>query len=181
MVTGRESRRRYSAEKRTRFVLHCLSVNRGVAECCREHQIAPSNFYRWRRTFINGGTAALQKSVRRAPGKPGSKTNVHNAVEPKSSLIGSYANCLRDNHPMGPRLPASAKLSIIGIVENAALSKTAALKLIGIPRSAYYRWLKRLHETGEVENGHGRLNHTKLNGTLTFVDAENPGKVRTAE
>ena len=77
---------------------------------------------------------------------------------------------------MGPRLPASAKLSIIGIVENAELSKTAALKLIGIPRSAYYRWLKRLHETGEVENGHGRLNHTKLNGTLTFVDAENPGK-----
>ena len=162
MPKGRNCRKRYSAEEKTQFVLYCLSAKRSVAECCGEHQIAPSNFYCWRNTFINAGTAALQKRVKRAPKKPNDKAKVDNIIESELSLVDRYANCLRADHPLSPRPPAAAKLNIINIIETAVFSKTAALKLIVIPRSTYYRWLKDLRETGEVKNRHTWPNHTKI-------------------
>ncbi len=162
MIKVQKCRTRYSAEDKVHFVLDCLKAKRSIAESCREHQITPSNFYRWRNTFINGGIAAFQKKPMPIPADPDDNANCDNSVEHKSRLIDRYSNCLGAKYPFGPRLPAAVKLEIIDLVETSELSRKAALKLMKIPRTTYYRWLKRLQQTGDINNMFTWSNHTKI-------------------
>jgi transposase-like protein len=127
MDKRRGRRRRFSAEKKVQFILHCFSAKCSVARCCKEQQISESMFYDWRKKFIKAGTAALQKKVKRSPKKQKNEANVDNTVESKSILVDRHAKYLRTNHPLGGRLRADTKLDIINFVENAAIPKTAVL------------------------------------------------------
>ena len=162
MIEARKHRKSYSAEEKAKFVLYCLSAKRNVAKACRERQTAGSLYYKWRKKFICGGTAALQRDLMPAPKGPEKDSNIDNTILLSSILIVRYSECLRANYPLNSHLPAAAKLEIIDMVENAAIVKDAALKLVGIPRTSYYRWLKLFRETGNVRRKQKPFNQTRL-------------------
>lgn len=162
MIKVQQCRKRYSAEDKVHLVLECLTEKRSIEKTCREHQIAPGNFYRWRNVFIKGGIAAFQNHPSRIPEKPTENSNRNNSVEHKIRLIDRYSKCLGEKYPFGSRLPAAVKLEIIDLVETGELPKITALKLMKIPCTTYYAWLKKLQQTGDINNMYTRSNYTKI-------------------
>lgn len=162
MTKPKTRRNRYSAEFKSQFVLDCLQSKRSVASHCRGSRISSSSYYCWRRKFIDAGAASFQKKAKTQQKKSRGEIKVETAVEPNSSQMVRFANCVQKYNPLGPSLPAAVKLEIIDLVETAATSKVVVLKAIEIPSSSYYRWVKMLRETGSVENYQEWPNYTKV-------------------
>ena len=58
-MTRRQGRRFNPEEKLKILRLHLLE-QRPVSELCEEHNIQPTLFYQWQKSFFENGTAALQ-------------------------------------------------------------------------------------------------------------------------
>jgi len=143
------TRKHYSPEFKVQFVLKCLSEHRCASRNCKERNIAPSLYYNWRKKFIDAGIQAFKKDRVRQT-YVGKKIKILNPEKNVSSLKLSYAKCLHACHPLRSRLPAKVKLKTINIVKDSELSKRATLKIIEVPRSSYYRWAKKLRDTGQI-------------------------------
>jgi len=53
--------KRYTPSEKAEVVLLALRSPGHVAEVCRERQIAPVTFSRWKKIYLEGGLAALNK------------------------------------------------------------------------------------------------------------------------
>ena len=56
----RRTRRKFSAEEKTRIVLDGLRGEMSVAELCRREGIAANLYYRWSKDFLEAGKKRLQ-------------------------------------------------------------------------------------------------------------------------
>lgn len=54
-----ERRKQWSAEEKFGVILQVLQGSKTVADVCREQEIAPTQFYRWRDTFLEAGQQGL--------------------------------------------------------------------------------------------------------------------------
>jgi len=68
MVTGR--RRRFSAAEKYQILLEGRLAGASVAEVCRRHQIAASQYYDWERLAKEGALSALAQGKRKLAGAP---------------------------------------------------------------------------------------------------------------
>lgn len=58
------SRRQHSAEDKVRLLKLHLVEGRPISAICEEHQIHPTLFYQWQKTFFENGAAAFERSPR---------------------------------------------------------------------------------------------------------------------
>lgn len=55
----RKTRRKFSAEEKIRIVLEGLKGEESIAAICRKEGIFPALFYKWSKTFLEGGKKRL--------------------------------------------------------------------------------------------------------------------------
>ncbi len=60
-----ERRKQWSAEEKFGVIVQVLQGSKTVADVCREQELAPTQFYRWRDTFLEAGKQGL--ADKRAP------------------------------------------------------------------------------------------------------------------
>ncbi len=60
IVTGRERRRRYSAEQKLRLIEETMQPGMTVSAIARLHGVSPSLLFNWRRLMSEGGRAAVR-------------------------------------------------------------------------------------------------------------------------
>ena len=61
MISMKQKLRRYSPEEKVVILRRHLLEQVPVSELCREHELPPNVFYRWRKEFFEGGGAAFAK------------------------------------------------------------------------------------------------------------------------
>jgi transposase-like protein len=81
-------RRTWSAEEKLEIVLEGIKGARPVAEICREHQLAQTQYYQWRDCFLEGGDRALSNGV------PQTEEALRREIEKLQRLIGKQAVAL---------------------------------------------------------------------------------------
>ena len=59
------TRQQFNAEEKIRIVLEGLRGEVPVTELCRREGITPANYYRWSKSFLEGGKNALTKEMHR--------------------------------------------------------------------------------------------------------------------
>jgi len=77
--------RTWSAEEKLAIVLEGIKGAKPVAEICREHQIAQTQYYQWRDRFLEGGKRALTNGI------PNREEALTREVEKLQRLIGKQA------------------------------------------------------------------------------------------
>jgi len=60
IITGRERRRRYSAEEKVRLVEETARPGMTVSAVARLHSVSPSLLFGWRRCMAEGGLDAVR-------------------------------------------------------------------------------------------------------------------------
>jgi len=60
IITGRERRRRYSAEQKLRLVEETMQPGMTVSAVARLHRVSPSLLFNWRRLMSEGGQVAVR-------------------------------------------------------------------------------------------------------------------------
>jgi transposase len=60
IITGRERRRRYSAEQKLRLIEETMQPGMTVSAVARLHGVSPSLLFGWRRRMSEGGKSAIQ-------------------------------------------------------------------------------------------------------------------------
>lgn len=58
------SRRKYSGEEKVRLLRLHLVEGQPISQICDEHQIHPTLFYGWQKTFFENGAAAFERTAR---------------------------------------------------------------------------------------------------------------------
>lgn len=69
-------RRHYSGEEKVKILRMHLLEGKAVSDLCEQHQINPSLFYQWQRTFFENGARAFEGS-----GNGRSETKLEKQVE----------------------------------------------------------------------------------------------------
>ena len=77
--------RKWSAEDKQAIVLSGLRGQRSVDDLCRDHQIAQSQYYKWRDQFLAGGLRALSGHG------PNGSGQQQRQVEQLEQIIGKQA------------------------------------------------------------------------------------------
>jgi transposase len=60
IITGRERRRRYTAEEKVRLVEQTMQPGMTVSAVARLHGVSPSLLFQWRRRMAEGGHEAVR-------------------------------------------------------------------------------------------------------------------------
>jgi transposase len=60
IITGRERRRRYTAEEKVRLVEETMQPGMTVSSVARLHGVSPSLLFGWRRRMAEGGLEAVR-------------------------------------------------------------------------------------------------------------------------
>lgn len=141
-------RRRYSPEHKARFVLLCFGSKQAVATHCRELNISSSNYYAWRKKFVQAGMKAFARPVKR-PRNPSIRISTKKERGTLESveinlLLRSFKVLRARQIPSCPRTPEAVQSEIINLIESASILKRDAIALAGLPRSTFYGWRKRL-------------------------------------
>jgi len=75
-------RRHFSGEAKVKILRMHLLEGKAVSELCEQHQINPSLFYQWQRTFFENGARAFEGS-----GNARSETKLEKEVEALQSRL----------------------------------------------------------------------------------------------
>lgn len=59
-------RRQFSPEQKIKILRQPLLDKSPISEVCEQHQITPTQFYQWQKTFFEKGATAFTKTARRA-------------------------------------------------------------------------------------------------------------------
>ena len=166
------TRRKYTPEEKIRIVLEGFRREVTVSDLCRREGITPHSYYSWTKEFMEAGKERLTRdSVRDA-----SREEVHQLKrengEPKHLVadlsprsISSQENV--HTHAAGrrryQRMSGAEKAEVLTKVASSGLPKRKILGELGVPRSTYYRWLRRKGQQGlEDDVGGGNPPWNKL-------------------
>jgi len=61
------NRRHFSAQEKVRLLRLHLVEGQSISSICEQHQLHPTLFYQWQKTFFENGTAAFDHSSKRRP------------------------------------------------------------------------------------------------------------------
>lgn len=57
------SRRQFNPEQKIKILREHLLEKHPISEVCEKHQITPTQFYQWQKTFFENGAAAFAKTA----------------------------------------------------------------------------------------------------------------------
>ena len=104
----RKTRRKHSAEGKTRIVIEGLRGEDTIAELCRREGIAESLYYSWSKEFLGAGKNRLAGDTARQATAPvgfqiAHRLIVSNLIPPIiTKLLGSFLHCFnRHRYPTG--------------------------------------------------------------------------------
>lgn len=63
---SRKPRKHYSAQEKVAILREHLLEGKPVSEVCQQHQLQPTVFYAWQKTFFENGAAAFERKNKRA-------------------------------------------------------------------------------------------------------------------
>ena len=153
MLSTVKNRRSYSADYKAKIVIAGLSKDCSVSELCRRNNIAVSLYYSWRKRFVLAGTFGLAK---KAPVKMKKKTPINNSPTSRTAELNAikkqYLEQRKRLASLSPRMSAAEKMVLINLVQSSKISDRAILKNLAVARTSYYRWVKKFHEVGTLEN-----------------------------
>ena len=173
------TRRKYTSEEKIRIVLEGFRREVTVSDLCRREGIKPHSYYSWTKEFMEAGKERLTRdSVRDA-----SRDEVHQLKRENGELKQLVADLslevyrLKKNvhtHAAGRwryrRMSGAEKAAVLNKVASSGLPKRRALGELGVPKSTYYRWLRRKEQQGlEDDVGGGNPPWNKL--TTKEVDS----------
>ena len=69
IITGRERRRRYTAEEKVRLVEETMQPGMTVSAVARLHGVSPSLLFGWRRRMAEGGLEAVRAVAHESGGE----------------------------------------------------------------------------------------------------------------
>jgi transposase-like protein/transposase len=142
-----QTRRYISPEDKARLVLKFLRSKSPAAALCKQYKISESNYYRWKKAFVIAGIEALRRRpLRRNHALSGRSTenNQRSAATEiaKEDLRRSVEAMQTQNAARRPKLPETARLALVKLIETASIPRASAMAIARIPRSTYYRWRK---------------------------------------
>ena len=165
------ARRKYTPEEKIRIVLEGFRREATVSDLCRREGIKPHSYYSWTKEFMEAGKERLTRdSVRDA-----TRQEVHQLKRENGELKQLVADlslevyrlkkrpyqCLRRRRHQ--RMSGAEKAEALTKVASSGLPKRRALGELGVPRSTYYRWLRRKEQQGlEDDVGGGNPPWNKL-------------------
>ncbi len=63
---SRKPRKQYNAQEKVAILREHLLEKKPVSEVCQRHQLQPTVFYGWQKTFFENGAAAFERKNKRA-------------------------------------------------------------------------------------------------------------------
>jgi transposase len=63
---SRKPRKQYSPQEKVAILREHLLEGKPVSEVCQRHQLQPTVFYGWQKTFFENGAAAFERKNKRA-------------------------------------------------------------------------------------------------------------------
>jgi transposase len=63
---SRKPRKQYSAQEKVAILREHLLEGKPISEVCQRHQLQPTVFYGWQKTFFENGAAAFERKNKRA-------------------------------------------------------------------------------------------------------------------
>lgn len=63
---SRKPRKHYSADEKVAILREHLLEGKAVSEVCQQHQLQPTVFYGWQKTFFENGAVAFERKNKRA-------------------------------------------------------------------------------------------------------------------
>jgi transposase-like protein len=83
------SRRHYAPEEKVKILRQHLLEGKPISEVCEQHQINPTQFYQWQKTFFENGAAAFARQPHsRSVGKTEQTiTALENKLKRKDEVI----------------------------------------------------------------------------------------------
>jgi len=61
-----QQRRHFSSQEKVKILREHFLDGTAISEVCQKHQIQPSMFYHWQKTFFENGTAAFERPPSRS-------------------------------------------------------------------------------------------------------------------
>ena len=81
-------RRQFSPEQKIKILRQHLLDKTPISEVCEKHQITPTQFYQWQKTFFENGAMAFAKSSARAASQAGQRlAALENKLQRKDEVI----------------------------------------------------------------------------------------------
>ena len=85
---SRKPRKQYTPQEKVAIVREHLVEGKPISEVCQRHQLQPTVFYGWQKTFFENGTAAFERKNKRAEeGKERQITALQEKLAKKNEVI----------------------------------------------------------------------------------------------
>ena len=81
-------RRQFSPEQKIKILREHLLEKTPISEVCEKHQITPTQFYQWQKTFFENGASAFAKTTGRASSQAEQRvTQLEDKLKRKDEVI----------------------------------------------------------------------------------------------
>ena len=158
------SRRKYTPEEKIRIVLEGFRREVTVSDLCRREGIKPHSYYAWTKEFMEAGRERLTRDMVRDATQQ--EVQALRREKRRAEAVGGGAvpggvPSQKNGHPDTPgrgryqRMSAVEKTEVLARVASSSVPKRKALGELGVPRSTYYRWLRRREQRGLEDDAGG--------------------------
>ncbi len=158
------TRHKHTSEEKIRIVLEGFRREVTVNELCRREGIKPHSYYAWTKEFMEAGKERLTRDAVR----DATQQEVHQLKRENVELKQLVAELSlegyrlkKNGYPDAPgrhryqRMSALEKTEVLARVASSGLPKRKALGELGVPKSTYYRWLRRKDQQGLEDDAGG--------------------------
>jgi transposase-like protein len=147
-MSNKRTRKYLTAEEKANFILLCLRSNHSVMRCCREHGVPVSNYYKWLKVFVTGGTMALRRKVK--PRKLVTKEATDSRDAELSLLRARHSELIFRESNISGHFSTKAKMHILELASASRLSQEQFTKCLEISRSSFNRWKNFIRSYGNI-------------------------------
>ena len=120
--------KKFSAGEKASIVMEGLSDKIKLTQLCNKYQISKTQYYRWKKKFINGGIENL-KDCRKSGNNTAKQLERLNTTNEKLRIV---VELLKEKYSTGELRRIVAKLTEEGF------SVSEALECLGMNKSTYY-------------------------------------------
>ena len=187
------TRRKYTSEEKIRIVLEGFRREVTVNDLCRREGIKPHSYYSWTKEFMEAGKERLASDAVRDATQHEVKQLRREKRRAQAAGGRSVTGGLplqKNGHPDSlrrrryQRVSAVEKAAILAEVASSPVPKRKILRELGIPKTTYYRWLRRRGQQRLEDDAGGgkpvwnRLTFQEVRYVLSAARAELPSAGR---
>ncbi len=157
------TRHKHTSEEKIRIVLEGFRREVTVNELCRREGIKPHTYYAWTKEFMEAEKERLARETLR----DATQQEVHQLKRERiaeavgGGVVPGGVPSQKNGHTDSPgrrryqRMSTEEKTEVLARVASSSLPKRKALGELGVPKSTYYRWLRRKDQQGLEDDAGG--------------------------